>query len=300
MTINTGDIAKTLKPGLDTMWGEYKEAPKLHEAYMNLKDTGEAYVETMEMPGLSLMEQKPESKPISFEDTSQQFDHRTFVATYSKGFVISLEAMEDGKHYPIADRMTRALARSARTTKEQVCADVYNNGFAAGTTYGDGQPFFSTAHPARAGGDQANTFATIKTLSEASVEEYLTQMHEAKDTKGLPIDLSARCLMVPPALAFEATRITESYLQSGTANNDVNAIYAMGLIPKVVTNRYLTSTTAYFLVSEYEDGAALYQRKPISFDRYMDSDTLNLKFYARERYAVSVDDWRGAYGDAGA
>jgi len=128
----------------------------------------------------------------------------------------------------------------------------------------------------------------------------LILIDKVTDDKGLPIDMGTKCLVVPPDLRYEAERIVKSDLQSSTANNDLNAIYALGSIPKILVNRYLTSTTGYFLVTDYEDGLSYYEREAPMFDQYMDSDTRNKKFYAAERYVPTVDDWRGAFGDAGA
>lgn len=299
MTVNTGDINKLLKPGLDSIWGEYQEKPQLYPEYMNVKSTKDAFVETVEVNGFGYADQKAESNPIAFEDFKQQNDHRSYVATFAKGFSISMEAIQDSRYMNLGERGTRALSKSLRSTKELNNANILNRGFNSSYTYGDGVELFSVSHPT-SDGNKANTFSAVKTFSEASIEDYLILMDNFTDDKGLPIDVSTKCLVVPTSLRYDAQRIVNSQLQPGTANNDLNAIYALGSIPKIVVNRYLDSTTAYFMVTDVEDGLCFYERMAPTFDRYNEEDTLNLKYYAIERYVATVDDWRGAVGEAGA
>jgi hypothetical protein len=54
----------------------------------------------------------------------------------------------------------------------------------------------------------------------------------ATNSRGLKIGLMLKSLIVPTGLVFEAARILKSVGQSGTANNDINAMRATGMFPE--------------------------------------------------------------------
>src|SRR5690606_38345437 len=102
---------------------------------------------------------------------------------------------------------------------------------------------------------QSNELATAADLSEAAIEDMIIQIMNAKNSRGLKIALLPKKLIVPPNEAFNATRILKSTLQSGTANNDVNAIRAMGLLPEgECVNHYLTDTDAWWIKTDCPHG----------------------------------------------
>jgi hypothetical protein len=192
------------------------------------------------------------------------------------------------------------LAFSFRQTKENVAANVYNRAFNTSYTGGDGKALLVTDHPSLAG-NWSNTLSTAADLSEASLEDLCVQIMNATNSRGLKIGLMPRSLIIPTAYAFEAQRILKSTQQSGTANNDINALRSMGVFPDgVKVNHYLTDTDAFFIRTNAPQGMKLFQRVSAEFAQDGDFDTGNLKYKGYERYSVGWTDPRALFGSSGA
>ena len=62
-------------------------------------------------------------------------------------------------------------------------------------------------------------------------------------------------MIIPSALQFTAERLMKSEGRVGTADNDINAIKNMGMIPQgYVINHYLTDTDAFFIKTDVPNG----------------------------------------------
>ena len=166
-------------------------------------------------------------------------------------------------------------------------------------TGGDGKELLATNHPS-VSGNQSNELATAADLSEASLEDLTIQIMNAVDPKGLKISLTPKRLIVPTALVYDAERILKSQLRSGTADNDTNALRAMGVIPEVVVNHYLTDTDAWFIRTNAPDGLVWFDREAVQFTKDTDFDTDNAKAKGYMRFVPFWGDWRGLYGTPGA
>jgi hypothetical protein len=300
--INTGAIAKLLWPGLNAIWGsDYTDHPK---EYVDLfdQDTSEKnYEEDVLVPGFGLAPIKPEGSAITYDATSQGFTSRYTAVSYGLGFILTREAIDDNQYEKKAFNNARALARSFRQTKENVAANVYNRAFTSGYNGGDGVTLASASHPTQAGGTFSNVIGTAADLSEASLEDLCIQIMNATDDRGLKISLMPKRLVIPTALAFEATRILKSMLQNDTANNATNALRSMGYFPDGATvNHYLTDTDAFFIRTDAPNGMKFFTRTSAEFGQDNDFDTSNLKYKGYERYAAGWTDPRGLYSSAGA
>jgi len=106
----------------------------------------------------------------------------------------------------------------------------YNHEFSASYAGGDGKALFATDHPLVSGGTNSNTPATAADLNETSLENAVIQIAAWTDERGLLIAAKPKKLIVPPALQFVATRLLETELRVGTADNDINAIKNNGSI----------------------------------------------------------------------
>ena len=196
-------------------------------------------------------------------------------------------------------KYARALARSMQHTKEIKGANIFNN---ATTTSvgGDGQALMNGSHPLGGGGTASNILATPADLSETSLETLLVQISQAVDDRSIPIALSGRKLAVPPGLIFIAERIIKSNLRPGTADNDINAMRNMGMIPEgVVVNQRFTNPDQYFILTDCPDGMKHFVRSPIKKAVEGDFESGNLRYKCRERYSFGFTDWRGVYGSEG-
>ena len=299
--INTGNDPKLLWPGLNAVWGrDYEERPKEFADLFDLESSDMNYEEEVEMTGFGLASVKGQGAPIVYDSESQQSVTRYTHIAYGLGFGVTREERDDNLYEKKGVTRTQALAFSMRQTKENVAANVYNRAFNTAYTGGDGKALLVTDHPSLSG-SQSNVLATAADMSEASLEDLAVQVMNATNSRGLKIGLMTKKLIVPTALAFEAARILKSTQQSGTANNDINALRSMGMFPEgVVINHYLTDTDAFFIRTNVPQGMKLFQRVKAEFAQDGDFDTDNMKYKAYERYAVGWTDPRALYGTPGA
>lgn len=218
---------------------------------------------------------------------------------YSLGYIVTREELADNLYAEVSMRRAGSLAFSMAQTRENVGANIYNRAFNSSYTGGDAKELCATDHPS-VSGNQSNELATAADLSEASIEDLAIQIMDATDAKGLKISLMPKCLIVPTALVYDAERILKSQLRSGTADNDVNALRALGTIPEVVVNHYLTDSDAWFIRTNAPDGLVWYDREPVQFSKDTDFDTDNAKAKGYMRFVPFWGDWRGIYGTPGA
>ncbi len=299
--ITTGTHPKLLWPGLQSIFGlAYNDIPAMGpQCFEQVKST-KAYEEDQELTGFGLAPAKTEGSGVSYDTTAQGFIKRYTNVVYGLGFVETRESVEDNQYQGRATSRTKALARSMRTTKETVCANVLNRAFNSSYVGGDGLEFLSTAHVTK-DGTQSNELAVAADLSEASLEDIFIQMMNATDSRGLRLQLKPQNLIVPSNLAFEATRIVKSNLQNDTANNAINAVKSMGILPQgVMVWQYLTDTDAWFVKSDCPDGMKFINRRSTEFTQDGDFDTDNFKHKSTMRFDVGWTDWRSLYGSSGA
>ena len=217
------------------------------------------------------------------------------------GFSITEEAVEDNLYDSLSARYTKGLARAMAYTKQVKAASVLNNGFTGGVyAGGDGVALFSTAHPLISGGTNSNRPSTNSDLNETSLENAVIQIAAWTDERGLLIAAKPRKLVVPPALQFVATRLLETNLRVGTADNDINALKNNGSIPEGYTiNHYLTDTNAWFLCTDVPNGLKHFERMALTTGMDGDFDTGNVRYKARERYSFGFSDPLGVFGSPG-
>jgi hypothetical protein len=298
--ITSGNHPKLLWPGLNAIFGKYKDLPYQHTQVFDAQSSEKSYEEDVELTGFGLAPVKSEGASISYDSHSQGPTTRYTNVTYGLGFVETIEAVEDNQYKDRAQKRTAMLARSMRVTKETVVANVINRAFSNTYVGGDGVELISTAHPT-VNGTQSNELSVAADLSEASLEDMFIQIMNAVDSRGLRIRLMPKKLIVPPNQAFEAERIVKSNLQNDTALNAINAIKSTGMLPGgVMVWHYLSDTDAWFITTDAENGLKLFNRRALSFAKDSDFDTDNFKHKATERYVAGWSDWRGIFGSEGA
>ena len=299
MAMNRASFAKTLEPGLNTLFGlEYDSYPAEYEAVFESNTSQKAFEEDVLLAGFGSAPTKNEGASVSYDDAGQQWTARYQHETVALAFSITEEAEEDGQYGSIASRYTKALARSMASTKEIKAANVLNN--ATSANIGDGTTLLSTSHPTQ-NGNQSNTLATAADLSETSLESILIQIADMKDERGLRIAAQGTRLVIPTAYTFVAERLLESQLRTGTADNDINAIKSGGYLPGGYhVMRRLTDSDAFFVLTDVPDGLKMFQRSPMKKGMEGDFETGNVRYKVRERYSFGVTDWRGIFGSEGA
>lgn len=299
--INSGSFAKALWPGVNAWYGKaYSEYPVEWTKLFEQHKSSRQFEEDVGVSSFGLAVVKPEGAPIFYDSERQAFITRYQHVTYALGFVITREIMEDDQYDVVGQRKAQGLAFSMRQTKEIIAANVYNRAFNSSYTGGDGKELLATDHPLFAGGTLANELSTAADLSEASLEQAHIDIAGFTNDRGLLISVRPKALIIPRQLMFEAKRITAPTGRPGTDTNDVNAMKAMGLVPEVVVNHYLTDTDAWFLRTDAPHGMKYFERRGDSFDMDNDFDTENAKYKATARYSFGWTDPRGLFGSPGA
>lgn len=299
--ITTGNHPKALWPGMHKFWGrEYGKHSMEWEAIFDKSTSKKNYEEDTEVTGFGIAPVKPQGEAVSYDSESQGPTTRYTHVVYGLGYIVTREEKEDNLYVEVSKKRIGALAFSMATTKNVTGANILNRGFTSTFAGGDGKELFATDHPTLSG-DQSNELSTATDLAEASIEDLCIQIAKAKNSRGLEIAIRPECLVVPPDLEFEAHRILKSTLQSGTANNDTNALRSMGMFPKgVKVNHYLTDADAWFVKTNCPAGLTMFQRRALEFTRDNDFDTENAKAKSTERYIFGWTDWRGAFASPGA
>jgi len=301
MAISRAQLLKELLPGLNALFGmEYARYDDEHGEIYETESSDRSFEEEVKLSGFDAAPVKDEGDAISYDAAQESFTARYNHETIAMGFAITEEAMEDNLYDSLSARYTKALARAMAHTKQVKAVVPLNTGF---DTYqsGDGVALFSTAHPLVGGGTNSNRPSTHVDLNETSLEAAVIQIGKWTDERGLMIAARPQTLVIPPDLQFVAQRVMKSELRPGTADNDVNAVRTMGVVPGgTVVNHYLTDTDAWFLLTDIPNGMKHFNRVALETSMDGDFDTGNVRYKARERYSFGVSDPLGIWGTSGA
>ena len=300
MAISRNQLVKELEPGLNALFGlEYKQYENQSAEIYTTESSDRAFEEEVMLSGFASARVKPEGSGVAFDNAQETFTARYTNETIALAFAITEEAIEDNLYDRLASRYTKALARSMASTKQVKGASPLNNGFGTFQS-GDNVALFSTAHPTIAG-TFSNTLATAADLNETSLEQALIDIAALTDERGLKIAAKGVKMIIPSALQFTAERLMKSQGRVSTADNDVNAIRSMGMIPQGYrVNNYLTDTDAFFITTDVPNGMKHFNRAPLTTKMEGDFDTGNVRYKARERYVFGVSDPRGIFASPGA
>ena len=301
MAISRSQLLKELLPGLNALFGlEYAKYGEEHKEIYESETSERSFEEETKLSGFGAAPVKAEGAAIAYDNAQEAWTTRYNHETIAMGFSITEEAVEDNLYDSLSARYTKALARAMAYTKQVKAAAVLNNGFSGSYVGGDGVALFSTAHPLTGGGTNSNTPAAQVDLNETSLEAAIIQIAAWTDERGLLIAAKPRKLVVPPALMFVAKRILDTDLRVATADNDLNAIKAMGAIPEGYTvNHFLTDTNAWFICTDVPNGMKHFTRSAMATSMDGDFDTGNVRYKARERYSFGWSDPLGMWGTSG-
>ena len=301
MVISRMQLVKELEPGLNALFGlEYDRYENQNAEIFETESSDRAFEEEVMLGGFANAAVKPEGQGIVYDDAQETYTARYTNETIALAFSLTEEAVEDNLYDKISTRYTKALARSMANTKQVKGSNVLNNSTTATYTGGDGVVLLSAAHPTLSG-NQTNLLTTAADLNETSLEAALIQIADMKDERGLKIALRGMKLILPVNLQFVAERLLNSAGRVGTADNDINAIKSMGMVPQgYVINNFLTDTDAWYFKTDAPNGLKHFNRAPIRTAMEGDFDTGNVRYKARERYSFGWSDWRGIFGTPGA
>ena len=302
MAISRGQLVKELEPGLNALFClEYKRYENQHAEIYSTESSDRAFEEEVMLSGFANAQVKAEGSGVVFDNAQETFTARYSHETVALAFAITEEAIEDNLYDRLSSRYTKALARSMANTKQVKSVNPLINGLPGGSfTSGDGVTLINTSHPTIAG-TVSNTLATAADLNETSLEQSLIDIAAMTDERGLKIAARGLKMIIPSELQFTAERLMKSQGRVGTADNDVNAIASMGMIPQGYrVNNFLTDTDAFYIMTDVPNGMKYFERSPIKTAMEGDFDTGNVRYKARERYSFGVSDFRGIFASPGA
>jgi len=302
MAISRGQLVKELEPGLNALFGlEYKRYENQHAEIYTTESSDRAFEEEVMLSGFANASVKPEGSGVAFDNAQETFTARYTHETVALAFAITEEAIEDNLYDRLASRYTKALARSMANTKQVKSVVPLIQGLPTNNNFnsGDGVSLFNTAHPTIAG-TVSNTLTVQADLNETSLEQSLIDIAGMTDERGLKIAARGVKMIVPSENQFNAERLMKSQGRTGTADNDINAIASMGMVPQGYrVNNFLTDPDAFYIITDVPNGMKYFDRAPIKTAMEGDFDTGNVRYKARERYSFGVSDYRGIFGVEG-
>ena len=300
MAISRGQLVKELEPGLNALFGlEYKRYENQHAEIYTSESSDRAFEEEVMLSGFAQAQTKAEGSGVVFDNAQETFTARYTHETVALAFAITEEAIEDNLYDRLASRYTKALARSMANTKQVKAVNPLINGFGTFTS-GDGSALFATNHPT-VSGTVSNTLATASDLNETSLEQSLIDIAAMTDERGLKIAARGVKMIIPSELQFTAERLMKTQGRVGTADNDINAIASMGMVPQGYrVNNFLTDPDAFYIITDVPNGMKYFDRAAIKTAMEGDFDTGNVRYKARERYSFGVSDYRGIFASPGA
>ena len=304
MAISRAQLVKELEPGLNALFGlEYKRYENQHAEIYVTESSDRAFEEEVMLSGFANADVKAEGQGIAYDEAQETYTARYTMETIALAFAITEEAIEDNLYDRLASRYTKALARSMSNSKEVKGALPLNNGLPSVATFktGDAKSLFTTNHPTVSGTVVKNTLTTQADLNETSLEQSLIDIAAFTDERGLRIAAKGIKMIIPSANQFNAERLMKSQGRTQTADNDINAINSMGMIPQGYrVNNFLTDSDSWYIITDVPNGMKLFSRTPLSTSMEGDFDTGNVRYKARERYSFGCSDFRGIYGVEGA
>jgi len=304
MAISRSQLVKELEPGLNALFGlEYKRYENQHAEIYTNESSDRAFEEEVMLSGFGNAQVKAEGAGVKFDDAQETFTARYTHETVALAFAITEEAIEDNLYDRLASRYTKALARSMSNAKQVKAVELLINGLPSVGTFksGDGVSLFNKDHTTLTGPNVANTLQTQSDLNETSLEQSMIDISKMTDERGLRVAARGTKMIVPSELQFTAERLLKSQGRTGTADNDINAIASMGMVPQGYrVNNYLTDSDAFYILTDIPNGMKMFTRAPLTTAMEGDFDTGNVRYKARERYSFGVSDFRGIFGVEGA
>ena len=297
MATYRSDFGDLLEPGFREIFDDkFSEVPEIGQQLFHTNSSSKQDERDSGVTGFGLMQVTGEGAPVDYEDPIQMYDVTYSHLKYTKGFKVSREMWEDDQ-YNVIKKKPAALGRSARRTRENEAAQVFNRAFNSAYLGGDSEELCSTSHDRSDGGTaQSNASATGITLTETNLETGRLAMKNQLDDKGMKIDVTPDTLLIPINLEKTAHLIIDSTLRNGTADNDAN-FYKGSL--KIVPWIYLTSTTVWFLIDSSQHELNWFDRVKPEFKQDDSFDTDMALFKSRQRFSRGWSDWRGVWGSQG-
>lgn len=299
MSINTGNFAELLEPGLRKIYGDaYNDYAEEYSKVFEVDSSSKNFEKDHSITTLGLAQTKHQGASINYADPADGYTKTYTHATYGLGFIVTRELWEDALYRNIKG-LPKALARSVRQTIEYLAATHLNNAFSSSYTGSDSKELCATDHPLVKGGTGRNELSTSADLDITSYEQALIDIQTFVDDASLKVAAQPKRMIIHPSNVFQAQMILKSSMLPDTANNNYNP--AQGTMPGgYVVMHWLTDEDAWFIQTDVPNGLTwLWRRRP-EFTKDNDFDSENAKFKTTFRCSSGWSDWRGVFGSPGA
>lgn len=293
--INLSAMPSLLRPGNAAVFEDYNIYKQFWHDIYSTHASDKAVEYDVQTQSLGIAQLKRDGSPTTMGSMNQAFVTSYLNQYYSIGFQITRQAIKDNLYPTQFPQSNVSLRNSLETRKNVNAAFAFNNAFNANITIGDGQPLASLNHPI-SNGTLANTFNTVNDLSETAIEQAIAIIRRWTNQAALPINLTPQFLLVPPELAYEASRITNSSFRTNTPNNDISAIYHDKYLPRgFLTTPFLTSASNWSILTDEPHGFKYFLREPLEIDYITDQISQILTITALERYVFGVSNFRAGF-----
>lgn len=249
--------------------------------------------EFAEAAGPGQFQLKVENQAMQVRTVQLGAPRRVQAATYAAAITISREAVSDLKqNMRKITTAAGALGRSSEQTPEYLFQLMMDRSHTTGYNVTvDNLPLCSTAHITPYGVTYSNTLAVPAALSETSLEDIKTALRQTIGPDGMLAPVMPEMLIVPPALANLAQKLSTSEKTLGSANNDPSVVQGM----KWMSFDYLTNQTRFFVKTDADNGFYWDWREEATFERDQIALTMQAIFIAFFRAMWGAEDPRCVY-----
>jgi hypothetical protein len=289
----------SMLPAIDeVVMGRYSQFPDQYSRFFRMETSNRWGEQTTEVTGFGQMAVVPEGKQTVYDEALPGFNKTYTHTQYSLGFKVSKIAMDDDR-FGVVRKLASELGKSAKETKEVVCANVFNTGFTSATGP-DGVSLFSTAHPLIGGGTQTNRLSYPSDPDVTSVRIALTDMRKTVDHRGKKVRIAPRRMITPPDLAFVGSELLGGNDRPDTANRAINAFKKIPGMPNFDTVdvwEYLTDPNAWMIQGDVQETELRhYNREAFNTVHDIEFDSRSVKTAGWMRFSVGYNGFYGIYG----
>ena len=263
--------------------------------------------------GLGRLTQFEEGDNIALKRRYKTYKTTVAYNFYGEGIQVTKAEVNDRDFDAQLDEM-KDLSVASNFSQDESGMQLFNGGFDTGgtrvvngytlTMYGDNLPTYSTVHSTvvPGGSTQSNASSTGISFGQDNLEAGKLALTLQKTDDGIPLSLSGKpTLVMPMNLEREGREITESVLDSETANNAINVHKGT---TDMITSLFLDSVnngsdTAWYMVVPGRTKMYHEVRQAPELETDVDILSKNATFTIDSRWANYVKDWRRTWASKG-
>lgn len=297
--VRTGNLTRFLQVGIDSQLDHFgKDYVGVGMQLFKTINHEKARFEAVQIAGMGPASILGEGDAIhQLDSIDQNWVFSWPLYHYAKAARVGAVAIQDNLYMDLIPVLAKQVAHALALTKDILQAAVFNG--LASTTGPDGVAIASASHPLQAGGTTSNLISAVA-FGETSIENMAQAVWALKNDNGQIGDYQPDTLVIPQQYVFEAERVLGNPNRPLTADRDINAVYKMNVVKKVIPWRRLSSSTAHFLITDADKGFEHIKRNGVMTESFKNPRNLDVEIIAHERYAEIIEDFRAVIYNAGA